>query len=651
MLIISKGSQEYFRIEDTGEPVFTPYHQEFAATGGAAGELSILKGADVCLDSRLQNGSRALRLAGRLHQLAMLPNEGLIFQRGTAPLVELHPSGNLYTRGKLASTLMNPGVNGPLTWSSAVYAAPGLDYSGMVAASEYAMFETPTPDFETRTIDISDFKDVLPTSYGWPFDAAAVPLNGILKIPNGPGPFPIALFVHGNHSVNDNSTNGYVYLLELMASHGIIAVSIDCNFLNGWISGENDARAIVHLEHVRQFQLWNDQAGHPLHGKVDMSRIMIVGHSRGGEGVGHASLFNGLSSVMPDPGDPPVSLDGSAGLGPYGFNLCAVVAIAPTDSQYTPVTGRTTVHNNYFIIHGSRDGDVWPFSGYPTYDRAHPVNLADPSRDAIGLKSLLWLIGGNHNYFNSVWNGEGSPTITRAEQENVARVYIGAIAQAMLLNRPAYLDMVRNHTEAWDNGWIPAGIELISQYQDYCRLFIDHYEHAVSTQPSPPVIGSIVAAGLTAAEMSFNGSAYANTYQETNGLKLNWTEAGGRYTIQVTGGLDIGYHQYIVVRTGQSDSPENTIGVDQDFTITLTDGVHSYTVKASEYVRLPYPSELYNGTLRSVMQTLRIPLRRFADHNVNLASIQQIVLAFDEPQIGTSTVAGSLYFDDIQISE
>jgi hypothetical protein len=651
MLIISKGSQEYFRIQDTGEPTFTPFHQEYAATGGAAGELSISKNTAVRLDSAMQNSTRALRLAGRLHQLAVLPKEGLTFQRGATPLAELHPTGDLYAREKLVATLPNPGLNGPIGWSSAVYAAPGLDYSGMVAASEYAVFEAPTPDFETRIIDISDFKDTLPTSYAWPFSATTVPINGILRIPDGPGLFPVALFVHGNHSGDENSTNGYVYLLELMASHGIIAASIDCNFLNGLISGENDARAIVHLEHIRQFQLWNGQTGHPLHNKVDLSRVMIVGHSRGGEGVGHASFFNGLSSVVPDPGDPPVPLDGSAGLGPYGFNLRAVVAIAPTDSQYEPVTGRTTVHDNYFIIHGSRDGDVWPFSGYPTYDRAHPVDLTDPTRDASGFKSLLWLIGGNHNYFNSVWAGEGSPTITRTEQENVAKVYIGAIAQATLLNRPAYLDMMRNHTEAWGNGWIPSGIELVSQYQDQRRLFIDHYEHAIPAQPSPPVIGTITAADMTASEMSLNGSAWGDTYQETNGVKLSWTAAGGRYTIQVTGGLVIGYHQYLVVRTGQSDDDENTAGIDQDFSITLIDGVHSYTVKASDYARLPYPSQLHPGILRSVMQTLRIPLRRFADHNVDLASVQQIVLAFDEPQIGTSTVAGSLYLDDIQISE
>ncbi len=650
MLVIKKGNQEHLRIEDSGDVVFTPYHQEYVAAGGTSGELLVTKSSDMCMDSA-EDGSRALRLGGRLHQSAVLPGSGLTIKHGSMALAELDSSGNLYTVGTLAGALPDPGANGSITFTSAVYATSGLDYTGMVAASEYTLFESPTANYSTRTIDISDFRDVLPVDYNWPFDATAAPINGIIRIPDGTGPFPLALFVHGNHTVHDNSTNGYVYLLELMASHGIIAASIDCNFLNGAINGENDARAIVHLEHIRQMQMWNGQVGHPLHNKVDLSRIMIVGHSRGGEGVGHASYFNGLTSVVPDPGDPAVPLDGSAGLGPYGFNLHSVVAIAPTDGQYTPVAGSTTIHDNYFIIHGSRDGDVWPFSGYPTYDRAHPVNLANPTQNASGLKSLLWLVGGNHNYFNSAWNSEGSPTISRAEQEGVAKAFIGAIAQATLLNRPGYLDMLRDHTKAWDNGWIPNTIDLVSQYQDPHRLFVDHYEHGTSGQPSPPVTGTMVTSGMTSTEMSLNGSALSNTYQETNAVKLGWTAAGGRYTAQVTGGLAVGRHQYLVVRTGQSDAAENSSGVDQDFTITVSDGSNSHTVKATDYGRLPFPSALVTNTLRSVMQTLRIPLKEFADNSVNLTSIQEIVFAFDEPKVGTATIEGSLYLDDIQISE
>src|SRR4051794_19056535 len=105
---------------------------------------------------------------------------------------------------------------------------------------------------------------------------------------------------------------------------------------------------------------------------------MIAGHSRGGEAVGHASVFNRLTSVQPDASSPPVALDGTAGLGPYQFRIVAAVAIAPTDGQYIPVSGPSRVADNYLILHGSRDDDVFNFPGYRTYDRSHPIDLQDP---------------------------------------------------------------------------------------------------------------------------------------------------------------------------------------------------------------------------------------------------------------------------------
>jgi hypothetical protein len=213
----------------------------------------------------------------------------------------------------------------------------------------------------------------------WPFPNTSVPLNGHVCIPRERGPFPLAVFAHGNHRPLSNSTPGYLYLCSLLGSQGIVAATIDVNFLNGGNFGENDARGIVHLEHVKQFRTWNSTATHPLHCKIDLNRILIVGHSRGGEGVGHASFFNPLPAIKPDIFSPTVPLDGSAGLGPYRFALRCIAAIAPTDRQYTPITGPTVVPDRYFLIHGSRDGDVSTFEGYNTFNRAHAVDLDNPT--------------------------------------------------------------------------------------------------------------------------------------------------------------------------------------------------------------------------------------------------------------------------------
>ena len=271
-------------------------------------------------------------------------------------------------------------------------------------------------------------------------------------------PFPLTVFAHGNHSPLENSTPGYLYLCQLFASHGVIAATIDANFLNGFNFGENDGRAIVHLEHLKQFRTWNNTATHPLHGKVDLNRILIVGHLRGGEAVGHASLFNRLASVGG------VLLDGSAGLDPYRFGLTAA-AIAPTDRQFVPVSGPTVVPDSYYVIHGSKDSDVFTFEGYHSYERAHAVDLANPTVSDGKFKAMLSVHKANHNQFNSIWAPETAPGVAmpRASQEEVAKVHLGALAQALLLDRAEYVDVLRDHGAAV--AWDPAGTQFVSQYQ------------------------------------------------------------------------------------------------------------------------------------------------------------------------------------------
>lgn len=655
MFRIKKGTQDVITISDSGDVTFSGYYQESAPRPLQTGELRLTKNSTSKLVTVQAGGGRDTHLEKRLFEIALLPLQGLQFKHQSLGVqAEFHPDGDLYIKGKVTNNaLANPAVNGPFVSSQVVYAAPGLNYSGNPALSEYIVFQTPTPGYQTRTIDISDFAD-LPAFPTWPFNAASVPINGLLRVPQGAGPFPLCLIVHGNHNPAENSTPGYIYLLELLASHGIIAGSVDCNFLNGFNSGENDGRAIVHLEHVKQFQIWNQQIGHPLFDKVDLSNVMIAGHSRGGEGVGHASHFNRLDSVVPDPGDPAVPLDGSSGLGPYHFNLKAVVAIAPTENQYEPVGGRVVIQDNYIILHGSRDGDVWPFPGYKTYDRSHPIDLSNPTQEAEGFKALLWIYGANHNFFNSVWGQDGVPLISRAEQENVAKVYFSAIAQGILLRRSQYLNLLKDFQLSHQEGWISNTIRLVSQYQDPQRLFIAHYEEdSVLTTPSPPVNGSIDTSNITALELSFDQGVFGNLYQQTKGLKADWDVSGKRYVININpGGVTTGKLHLLALRTGQSNDSKNLVDELQNFTITLSDGTHSYSLKALSIAPLPYPADLHTGggIRRSVMQTLRLPLRLFAEQGVDVTNIRQIIFLFDEPIVGTSTYRGSLYFDEIQLS-
>ena len=164
----------------------------------------------------------------------------------------------------------------------------------------------------------------------WGFTPKEFPINGRVWYPVGDGPFPLALIVHGNHNMKDFSDPGYAYLGELMASRGFIFVSVDMNFINGGIREENDGRGWLLLKHL---EAWRDFAvsdTNPFYQRVDMDRIALLGHSRGGEAVAHAAAFNRLDRY---PDDANFEFD-------FGFGIRSVVAIAPVDGQYLP-TGST----------------------------------------------------------------------------------------------------------------------------------------------------------------------------------------------------------------------------------------------------------------------------------------------------------------------
>jgi hypothetical protein len=540
------------------------------------------------------------------------------------------------------AALNNPGLDGDVPFDTVIYASSGVNYSAVPALVQYNIYDTPDPAYVTGRINISAFAQV--GSAPWPFSNTNVPLNGHICVPHGQGPFPLAVFAHGNHNPLENSTPGYLYLCQLLASHGIIGVTIDVNFLNGFNFGENDARAIVHLEHLKQFRTWNGLATHPLYGKVDLNRILIVGHSRGGEGVGHASFFNRLAAIQPDIFSPVVPLDGSAGLGPYRFGLSVAAAIAPTDRQYQPISGPTVVPDHYLLIHGSRDGDVSTFEGYNTYNRAHAVDLANPTVSDGKLKALLWVYGANHNQFNSAWPSETPPatTMLRAEQEQIAKVHLGALALALLLDRPEYLDVLRDHAIAVT--WVPTGADFVSHYQDPERVFVQHNQESLAApEISLPVQGTVAADAVVAARQ-LKDLVNAGSPQTTITLRLEWTAPWARFVLRMEPAtLPAERYKTLSLQVGQSTEAENAANRDQDFTIEVSSGSRTAAIPASALHRLLYPDVVF-GAGKIVMQTLRLPLMRLVELGVEPTDLRSIAFVFDRRS------TGAIYVGDVQVS-
>ncbi len=340
----------------------------------------------------------------------------------------------------------------------------------------------------TQSVDGSPFVERWSGAGGWArtrywgFDATRLPLQGRVWYPDGEGPFPLVLVVHGNHEAEDFSDPGYRYLGELLASRGMIFVSVDENFLNSSVADllgvpevglkeENDARGWLLLEHLRTWREWNGTAGHPFRGKVDLHRIGLIGHSRGGEAVAVAAVFNRLPRY---PDDARVRFD-------YGFDIRAVVAIAPVDGQYKPAgTGARLESVSYFVLHGSHDADMASFHGSRVY---HRVKLGDGDH----FKAGLYVHRANHGQFNSSW-GRGDawalsntflnlrPLLSQADQQQIAKVYVSAFLEATLHDQAGYRPLFRDHRVA--PSWLP-DVVMLHQYEDSSTHFVATFDEDI----------------------------------------------------------------------------------------------------------------------------------------------------------------------------
>jgi len=348
----------------------------------------------------------------------------------------------------------NPGAPGPFQVRTLFYGS-GNDKR----RAEYR----DSVKIKTKTVDGSAFVKMEPAQAKarkkrWGFDNKAFPVNGRVWYPDGEGPFPLVLVVHGNHDPYDYSDPGYKYLGELLASRGFILVSVDENFLNG-LGNENDGRGWMLLEHFRAWKAFTDSATNLFYRKVDWQNLAVMGHSRGGEAVGHAVTFNRLERY-PD--------DANVKLG-YNFNIRAAVAIAPVDGQYRPA-GRLHPFTdvNYLVIHGSHDGDVSNFHGLRLYER---LRFADTAR---AFKSAVYVYRANHGQWNSVWrNQDNGKTSARRlalaglmpeeDQRQFGRVMIGAFLEATLKGRAEYLPLFVDHRTGGQ--WLPRTMYM-TRFQD-----------------------------------------------------------------------------------------------------------------------------------------------------------------------------------------
>ena len=400
------------------------------------------------------------------------------------------------------------------------------------------------------------------------FDETELPLNGRVWYPDGVGPFPLVLIVHGNHLAQEYSDPGYSYLGELWASRGMITVSVDQNFINGsftdifgGLKDENDARGWLLLEHLRQWKQWNETPDNPFYSRVDMDNIALVGHSRGGEAVAHAALFNRLPFYPDDAG---VSFD-------YNFNIRSIIAIAPCDGQYTPSIVRTPLSDiNYLTVHGSHDGDVDSFSGLRQFERVE----FSPEFD--GFAATLYIHRANHGQFNTVWGNRDIDTprinqynlrqlLAGEEQRRIARVFLTAFLETTLMFAPEYEKLFLDYRAAPPH-WLPETVYL-QQYRRYGMYPIANFDEDLDLSTTTIAGGRITTNNLTDwYERRIRLKHYS---MDSKAVYLGWnTEADtliGSCRIDLPPFLISRDQLYLTLAdTGQSPSPHESEEAEED---------------------------------------------------------------------------------------
>ncbi len=504
----------------------------------------------------------------------------------------------------------------------------------------------------------------------WGFGMDKLPLNARVFYPQGAGPFPLLLIVHGNHVMSVPSDNGYDYLCELLASRGFIAVSVDENFLNSGLFHDPTKQQVVRgwllLEHLRLWHEWAKDSKNPFFGRVKLSEIALAGHSRGGEAAATAALFNTLAYY---PDDATIQFH-------YGYDIKSVIAIAPADGQYKPAEQfRVLKDVNYFTLQGANDADVSSFTGSRQYDHVHFSGRVPD------FKSELYIYRANHGQFNTMWgraSDEDVPTswflnlrplLPGDQQRQIAKVYISAFLEATLHGRTEYEDLFRDYRRAAQ--WLPKTLYL-NRFQDQTYQTVCSFDEDADVTSTTIPGGHISASGLT---LWREGKIpFRNGSREYNGVFLGWNWEKAKmppahppnYTIDLPPGLDLPAIDFSVAVT-DDDAPEpqeknakpNEDVEEKDGWTEFSVGAVSANgasaqVNSSSFAWLPPPfhvqftkleqldRQLYKMSAEPVFQTVRIPFAAFAKTNAAFDphQVRRIRLIFDKTPARVIIISG-----------
>ena len=533
-------------------------------------------------------------------------------------------------------------------------AGPSATRAARSLAAQLGGGAHPNLDVARRTYSMGD------QAYQPPGIQGKVELAGDVHYPKDltGGPYPLVLFMHGNHASCYKGDKagyrwpcppgwtpmpndiGYDYIAERLASYGYIVVSVSANGVNVLGNQLPDTgmrqRGYLLRRHLDLWQKWSTIGHGPFGtrfvGAVDMSRIGVMGHSRGGEGA--------IRLVMID----------RKSRDPYGID--AVLPLAPVDFD------RKTVSNiPMAVVLPYCDGDVSDLEGMHYFDDARYRKPGDATP-----KATVTVMGANHNFFNTVWTPkfgypgafddglEGCPgRISSNEQRTAGRVFVVDFFRR-------YISGVLKLDEIWTGEKSPGEIAPVQAIVTYMapdvpdqRKDLDPFTDA-GDFARDELGGTVVTNQLPLARWCPETNAspcvpgrYRYTDVHLPGLPqgmLGWSNATGSIRFNIPAGqgdvhgFDVLQFRVAVNPGYQANSGEPV----QDLVVELHDasgGVAQVAASSVNNVALTYPPGLPAGHV--ILNQIRFPLSRFT--GVNLANITAVRLLFSETTRGVIDVS------------
>ncbi len=489
----------------------------------------------------------------------------------------------------------------------------------------------------------------------WGFDEKELPVNGRVWMPEGEERFPLVLMVHGNHRMEKFSDAGYEYLGELLASRGYIAISVDQNFLNysswtGIPKEDMKLRTWMLIQHLLQIDKYKEMPKSPFYQKVDMHRVAIMGHSRGGQA---AAMVGDYQKWFDD--DPSIA-------GMEDIDIQAVIGIAPTDRRVD--NKRAELDSvSYLTLQGARDGDVQNYHGDRQFSRTSIEGDSDR------FKASVYIAEANHSQFNEDWGRMDqklpgglflnySQIMDAADQREVAKVYVSAFIESTLGGNDQYIPLFRDVRHGSE--WLP-NTQYVTRFENSeFHPLVNFNETNSKTKFSEGIAAEGIGFDVWEIQSEVNRSG---NKKQKQGMVFEWEDIG-TYSLFIPEDygeehLTGSFESFFFSMANMEDHEDDAAVTVPKLSVTLeTRGGETANVPLerfrkiepsihTQYTRNRYLEDIlregkYSEATESVFQTYEIPLESFKElkAGLQLQEIERITIFFTDGP-------GKLMVDDI----